>query len=154
MSHIEGYLKLAEPVRIAILASRCNHFVVDSLVAGAMDALKRHGLSESAVDLIHVPGAFELPLAADVIAANRKHQGIVALGAIVRGETPHFEYLAGSCVQSLQAVSVKHGVPIGLGVLTVNTVPQAIERSGAKAGNKGAEAALAVIEMIDLLKKL
>lgn len=148
--NIEGYLKLTEQHRVAILASRFNEFIVKSLMAGAVDALKRHGLPEDHIDIIRVPGAFELPLAAEQAAVSGRYQGLIALGAVIRGATAHFEHVAGTCISGLSQVSLKHSLPIGLGVLTTDTIEQAIERAGTKAGNKGAEAALAVIEMIDL----
>ena len=140
--------------RIVIVAARFNEFVVESLVKGALDCLRRHGAADADIDIVRVPGAYEMPLVVDRIAGSRRADGIVALGAVIRGGTPHFDYVAGECVRGLSAASQKHGVPVGFGVLTVDTIEQAIERAGTKAGNKGEEAALAVIEMINLLRRL
>jgi 6,7-dimethyl-8-ribityllumazine synthase len=140
--------------RLAILCGRFNHFIVESLKNGALDALKRHGVREADIDLIWVPGSFEMPLAASRLAASGRYVGIVALGAVIRGGTPHFEYVAGECTKGLASVSTQYGLPIGFGVLTVDTIEQAIERAGTKAGNKGAEAAMVVLEMINLIERL
>ena len=139
--------------RFAIVASRFNEFIVDSLVKGAVRCLRQHGAADSDIEIIRVPGSFEMPLVVDKIAASRRVDGIIALGAVIRGGTPHFEYVAGECVKGL-ASAQRHGVPIGFGVLTVDTIEQAIERAGTKAGNKGEEATLAVIEMVNLLRRL
>ena len=150
---IEGDL-VARDMRIAIVAARFNEFVVESLVKGTVDCLRRHGASDSDLELVRVPGAYEMPLAVSRVAASRRFDGIIALGAVIRGGTPHFDYVAGECVRGLSAASKEHGVPVGFGVLTVDTIEQAIERAGTKAGNKGEEAALAVVEMISLLRQL
>jgi 6,7-dimethyl-8-ribityllumazine synthase len=149
----EGDL-IARDARYALVASRFNDFVVESLIRGAVDCLRRHGASDADIEIVRVPGSYEMPLAVDRIAASRRADGIIALGAVIRGGTPHFEYVAGECVRGLSAASSKHGVPVGFGVLTVDTIEQAIERAGTKAGNKGEEAALAVIEMVNLLRRL
>lgn len=149
----EGEL-VARDARFTLVATRFNEFIVESLVKGALSALRRHGAADSDIDIVRVPGAFELPLAVDAIAASRRTDGIIALGAVIRGGTPHFEYVAGQCVSGIAAAGSKHGIPVGFGVLTVDTIEQAIERAGTKAGNKGEEAALAVIEMVSLLRKL
>lgn len=138
----------------ALIVGRFNSFVVDSLVSGAIDTLKRHGIKDEQIDIIRVPGAFELPLAAKKIANNGKHDAIIALGAVIRGGTPHFEYVAGECVKGLAHVSLESVIPVAFGVLTVNNIEQAIERSGTKAGNKGAEAALSAMEMVSLIKSI
>ncbi len=140
--------------RFALVATRFNGFVVESLVAGALDALRRHGAADDHVVLVRVPGAYELPVAAKKLAASGRYHGIVALGAVVRGATPHFDYVAGECVKGMGAVALEFGLPVGFGVLTVDTLEQAVERAGTKAGNKGAEAALAVVEMVNLLAAL
>jgi 6,7-dimethyl-8-ribityllumazine synthase len=140
------------PGRFALLASRFNHFIVDHLVAGAQDVLHRHGVNDHDMDLVRVPGAFEMPLAAQRIAATERYDGIIALGAVIRGATPHFDYVAGECTKGLAMVSLQQDIPIGFGVLTVDTIDQAVERAGTKAGNKGAEAALSVLEMVSLLR--
>lgn len=150
---IEGEL-LVRDARITLVASRFNSFVVDSLVRGAVSCLRRHGALDADMELVRVPGAFEMPLAVDKVAAVRRSDGIIALGAVIRGATPHFDHVAGECIRGISAAGRKHAIPVGLGVLTVDTIEQAIERSGTKAGNKGEEAALAVIEMINLLRRL
>ena len=150
---IEGQLTIHD-ARIALLVSRFNSFVVDSLLAGAIDTLVRHGARESDLEIIRVPGAYEMPIAAQRLAASKKYDAIVALGAVIRGGTPHFEYVAGECTKGLSSVSLKYDIPIAFGVLTVDTIEQAIERAGTKAGNKGGEAAMSTIEMINLLREL
>ena len=150
---IEGQLTVHN-ARFCIVVSRWNAFVVESLLAGAVDTLKRHGAQEGDLTIVRLPGAFEMPLVLEKIAAKREHDAIVALGAVIRGGTPHFEYVAGECVKGMAQVTLKHGVPIAFGVLTVDTIEQAIERAGTKAGNKGAEAAASAIEMVNLLRQL
>ncbi|MEL7184856.1 MAG: 6,7-dimethyl-8-ribityllumazine synthase [Pseudomonadota bacterium] len=140
--------------RFAIVASRFNEFIVESLIKGSLHCLRQHGADDSDIEIIRCPGAFEMPLAVEKVAAARRFDGIIALGAVIRGGTPHFDYVAGECVKGVTAVSQKYGVPIGNGVLTVDTIEQAIERAGTKAGNKGEEATLAVIEMVNLLRDL
>lgn len=149
----EGDLVVRD-ARFTIVASRFNDFIVESLIKGAVDCLCRHGANETDIELVRVPGAYEMPLAVDKVASRRNCDGIVALGAVIRGATSHFDYVAGECTSGLAAVSRQHGMPIGIGVLTTDTIEQAIERAGTKAGNKGEEAALAVIEMVNLLRKL
>lgn len=138
--------------KFALVVGRFNSFVVESLLQGAIDALVRQGIPESDIEIYRVPGAFEIPLAVKRIAATKKYDAIVALGAVIRGGTPHFEYVAGECVKGIGAVSLDYGLPVAFGVLTVDSIEQAIERSGTKAGNKGAEAAMSVVEMINLFK--
>jgi 6,7-dimethyl-8-ribityllumazine synthase len=150
---IEGALT-AHNARFCLVVSRWNGFVVESLLAGAIDALKRHGAGEQDITVVRLPGAFEMPLVLERIAAKGEYDAIVALGAVIRGGTPHFEYVAGECVKGMAHVSLKHGVPIAFGVLTVDSIEQAIERAGTKAGNKGAEAAMSAIEMVNLLRQL
>ena len=150
---VEGELVVRD-ARIALLVSRFNAFVVDSLLAGALDVLRRHGADERDLQIVKVPGAYEMPLAAQRLAATKRFDAIIALGAVIRGGTPHFEYVAGECTRGLSAVSLKYDLPVAFGVLTVDTIEQAIERAGTKAGNKGAEAALSAIEMIGLLRGL
>jgi 6,7-dimethyl-8-ribityllumazine synthase len=149
----EGDLN-ARDARFTIVASRFNDFIVESLIKGALSCLRRHGAADSNIDIVRVPGAYEVPLAVDKVAALRRADGIIALGAVIRGATPHFDYVAGECARGVCAASREHGVPVGVGVLTTDTIEQAIERAGTKAGNKGEEAALAVIEMVNLLRKL
>jgi len=139
---------------IAIVASEFNHFIVQQLVEGAIDALRKNGLSEQNISLIWVPGAFELPLAADALARSGRHDAIVALGAVIRGGTPHFEYVAGECATGLSRVGLTHGLPVIFGVLTTDTVDQALERAGSGAGNKGFDTAISALQMIALLDRL
>ncbi len=150
---IEGQLTISN-ARIALLVSRFNSFVVESLLAGAIDTLKRHGAMDRDLEIIRVPGAFEMPIAAQRLAATKKYDAIVALGAVIRGGTPHFEYVAGECTKGLSSVSLNHDIPIAFGVLTVDSIEQAIERAGTKAGNKGGEAAMSIIEMVSLLQEI
>lgn len=150
---IEGDFRSADG-RYALVVARFNSFVVESLLAGALDTLQRHGVSDKDIDIIRVPGAFEMPLAVKKVAERKKHDAIIALGAVIRGGTPHFDYVAGECVKGIAHVSLDIGVPVTFGVLTVDTIEQAIERSGTKAGNKGAEATLSAIEMVSLLKNV
>ena len=150
---IEGGLTVSN-ARFCIVVARWNSFVVDSLESGAIDTLKRHGVSDKEITIVRVPGAFEMPLALDKVAATGKYDGIIALGAVIRGGTPHFEYVAGECVKGMAQVTLNHGIPVAFGVLTVDTIEQAIERAGTKAGNKGAEAAESTIEMVNLLKAI
>jgi 6,7-dimethyl-8-ribityllumazine synthase len=150
---IEGELSIRD-AKIAILASRFNALVVDRLIDGALDQLLRHGAQERHIEIIKVPGAFELPLVAKSVAEAKKVQAMVALGAIIRGETAHFDYVAGPCASGLAAVMMEYQMPIGLGVLTTENMEQALDRAGGKAGNKGADAALAVIEMLSVLKRV
>ncbi len=145
---------IVRDARFAIVAARFNEFIVESLIKGALRCLRQHGAADGEIEIIRVPGAFEMPIAIDKVAATRRFDGIVALGAVIRGGTPHFDYVAGECVKGVTAASQKHGIPIGNGVLTVDTIEQAIERAGTKAGNKGEEATLAVIEMVNLLRRI
>ncbi len=150
---IEGGLTI-QGAQFCIIVSRFNSFVVESLLSGALDALKRHGADDNDIQIVRVPGAFEMPLAAQRIAAKKQFDAIVALGAVIRGGTPHFEYVAGECTKGLANVSAAYDVPVAFGVLTVDTIEQAIERSGTKAGNKGVEAAMSAIEMVNLLRAI
>jgi len=145
---------LVRDARFAILVARFNSFVVESLLSGAIDTLKRHGADDKDLHVVRVPGAFEMPLVAQRLAASKKYDAIIAIGAVIRGGTPHFEYVAGECTKGLASVSMQHDVPVAFGVLTVDSIEQAIERAGTKAGNKGAEAALSAIEMVSLLRRL
>ena len=150
---IEGNL-LVQGGKFCIVASRFNSFIVDQLEAGAIDTLIRHGADKNHIHLIKAPGAFELPMVVQRIAATKKYDAIIALGAVIRGGTPHFEYVAGECVKGIAHVALHYDVPVSFGVLTVDTIEQAIERAGTKAGNKGAEAAMSAIEMVSLFKNL
>lgn len=154
MKTIEGGVML-QSARIAIIVARFNKFINDSLLLGAMDALKRiGGISDDNITVIWVPGAYEIPLAAKMVAKSSKYNGIVALGTIIRGETAHFDYVAGESSSGLLSTSLEFDIPIGFGILTTESIEQAIERAGTKAGNKGAEAALAVIEMLNVVKAI
>lgn len=153
VNRIEGDFN-AVGARLAIVAGRFNSFVVDHLVNGALDCLLRHGARAQDIDVIQAPGAYELPLVVQRVAAKKQHDAIIALGAVIRGGTPHFDYVAGECSKGLASVSLQYDVPVAFGVLTVDTIEQAIERAGTKAGNKGVEAAMSAIEMINLLKGL
>lgn len=153
MNIIEGNFQ-PNPGKYVLLVSRWNSFVVEHLKEGAMDALRRHGVDDSRIDVVYAPGAFELPLVAQKLARSGNYDAIIALGAVIRGGTPHFEHVAGECTKGLAQVSLDSGVPVAFGVLTVDTIEQAIERSGTKAGNKGVEAALTAVEMVSLLGQL
>jgi 6,7-dimethyl-8-ribityllumazine synthase len=145
---------LARDLRFAIVASRFNEFIVESLIRGAIEALERHGASEKQIELIRVPGAFEMPTAVKKLLAERRHDAVIALGAVIRGATPHFQYVAGECASGLARVALETGIPIAFGVLTTDSVEQAVERAGGKNGNKGAQAAVTAIEMANLLRRL
>ncbi len=150
---IEGELTVRN-LRFGIAVARFNSFVVESLLSGAVDAIKRHGGEEKAIEVVRVPGAWELPLVARRMARSGRFDAVIALGAVIRGGTPHFDYVAGECTKGLAQASFECDLPIAFGVLTVDTIEQAIERSGTKAGNKGAEAALSAIEMANLLRQI
>lgn len=140
--------------RIAIAASRFNHFITRQLLDGALDALRRHGIEPGSVTVAWVPGAYELPLAADRLLATGSYDAVIALGAVVRGETPHFDYVAGECSRGLAEVALKYGRPVMFGVLTTDTVEQALERAGAGEGNKGYDVALGALQMVRLIDSL
>lgn len=150
---IEGDL-LARGARFGIVLARFNGFIGEQLLAGALDALARHGADPNSIEVVRVPGAFEMPLALKTLAASGRFDALIALGAVIRGATPHFDYVAGECAKGVAQVSLQHDIPVSFGVLTTETIEQAIERAGTKSGNKGADAALAAIEMANLLKKL
>ncbi len=151
---IEGQLHQGNEGRYAILVGRFNSFVVEALLDGALDTLKRHGVDDSQVTIIRAPGAWELPLVAQKAAKSGNYDAIIALGAVIRGGTPHFDFVAGECAKGLGVVSLDSGLPVIFGVLTTDSIEQSIERSGTKAGNKGADAAITAIEMVNLLKAL
>jgi 6,7-dimethyl-8-ribityllumazine synthase len=140
--------------RYGIAVARFNSFIVDKLLDGALEALQKHGVLDRDITIVRVPGAYELPVAVKKMATSDNYDAIIALGAVIRGGTPHFEYVAGECVKGLSHVSMDSGLPIAFGVLTVDTIEQAIERAGTKAGNKGEEAALTAMEMVSLLRQL
>jgi 6,7-dimethyl-8-ribityllumazine synthase len=150
---IEGNL-LAEGGKYCIIAARFNSFIVEQLENGAIDALVRHGAKKEDITLVKAPGAFELPMVTQRVAASKKYDAIIVLGAVIRGGTPHFDYVAGECVKGIAQVSLQYDIPVSFGVLTVDSIEQAIERAGTKAGNKGAEAALSMIEMVSLFNNL
>lgn len=144
----------AKGLKFAIVASRFNSFISERLLSGALDALARAGAGAESVELVRVPGSWEMPVAAAALARSKRHDAIICLGAVIRGETPHFDYVAGEAAKGLAQVTLDTGVPIAFGVLTTNTLEQAIDRAGAKGGNKGFEAAMTAIEMANLLRKL
>lgn len=150
---VEGNFQNAS-ARYGIAVARFNSFIVDKLLDGALDALSKHGVKERDITIVRVPGAYELPVAVKKMVATEQFDAVIALGAVIRGGTPHFEYVAGECVKGLSQVSMESGLPIAFGVLTVDTIEQAIERAGTKAGNKGEEAAVTAIEMVSLLRQL
>ena len=150
---LEGEPRAAD-LRIALVASRFNAEVVDRLVAGAVEALAAQGADPAGFELVRVPGAFDLPPVVRRIAESGRYDAVVALGAVIRGETPHFEYVASECAAGLARVASETGVPVAFGVLTTDTIEQAIERAGTKAGNKGADAAITAIELANLLRKI
>ncbi len=150
---IEGDFNTSN-ANFAIVISRFNGFIVDSLEAGALDCLQRHGVPKSSITRIKVPGAFELPLATKKAAMAGQYDAIIALGAVIRGSTPHFDYVCNECSRGLSQVSLDHEIPVAFGVLTVDDLEQAIERAGTKAGNKGADAAMTALEMVSLLRKI
>jgi 6,7-dimethyl-8-ribityllumazine synthase len=138
----------------ALVVGRWNSFVVEHLLEGAIDTLRRHGVGDDQMTIVRAPGAFEIPLVCKKVAAKGGVDAIIALGAVIRGGTPHFEYVAGECTKGLAMVNMEYGIPVAFGVLTVDTIEQAVERSGTKAGNKGEEAAMSALEMVSLLGKL
>ena len=154
MKLIEGQLRVRTDKRVAIVSTRWNHFIVDRLVEGAKDAYSRHG--GNADELIHVlaPGAFELPMVIEQLLASGKFDAVCALGAVIRGSTPHFDYVSAEATKGIATVSLKHKKPVSFGLLTTDTIEQAIERAGTKAGNKGFEAMTVVIEMLDLYAEI
>ena len=150
---IEGEL-LVRDLRFCVVITRFNDFVVEPLLRGALDALKRHGAADKQIEIVRVPGAFDLPVAARKLALSRRYEALIALGAVIRGQTPHFDYVAGECASGLARIALESGVPIAFGVLTTDTMEQAVDRAGGKAGNKGADAALTALEMANLLRRL
>ncbi|HEY4127488.1 MAG TPA: 6,7-dimethyl-8-ribityllumazine synthase [Gammaproteobacteria bacterium] len=150
---IEGG-RSAKGFRIAIVAARFNHFVVEKLLAGAVETLTQAGISAQDLDIIRVPGAYEIPLTARKLAASKNYEAVITLGAVIRGGTPHFDYVAGECARGVSQAARDSGIPVIFGVLTCDTLEQATERAGGAHGNKGADSALAAIEMADLMRKL
>lgn len=141
-------------MRFGVVLARFNAFIGERLLEGAVDTLLRHGAEAGSITVTRVPGAFEIPLAVKAMAAAKQYDAILALGAVIRGETPHFDYVAGECAKGLSQVGMQFDIPVAFGVLTVDTVAQAIERAGTKAGNKGVDAAMSAIEMVNVLRKL
>ena len=154
MQTLEGHLTAGAGVKVAIVLSRFNELIGKNLLDGALDALRRHGVTEEDITIVRVPGAFEIPLAAQELAQTKRWDAIVCLGAVIRGQTSHYDFVAGQMAAGIAQVSLTTGVPVGFGVLTTETVEQAADRAGAKAGNKGTDVVLAVLEMVDLLKKI
>ena len=150
---LEGNLT-AQGLGFAIVASRFNEFITARLLDGALDALRRHGAEESRITVVRVPGSFEIPLVAKQLAASGQYQGVICLGTVIRGATPHFEYIASEVAKGVAMASLDTGVPIAFGVLTTDSIEQAVERAGTKAGNKGFDAACTAIEMANLLREL
>ncbi len=149
----EGNLSAAG-IKLAIIVSRFNGFITDRLLAGALDALRRSGGVEADIEIVRVPGSWELPVTARALARSKRFEGIICLSAVIRGDTPHFDYVAGEAARGLGVLATETGVPIAFGVLTCNTVEQAIDRAGVKAGNKGFDAAMTAIEMANLLRQV
>lgn len=154
IKEIQGNLYDNNQTNIAIVVGRFNSFVVESLVDGAVDTLTRHGVNRENITIIRVPGAWELPLIAQRAAESEKYDAIIALGAVIRGGTPHFDYVAGECAKGLGVVSLDYNLPVAFGILTTDSIEQAIERSGTKAGNKGSDAAMTALEMVSVLNQL
>jgi len=155
MSHQETLGHWVAPKgKVAIIASRFNHLVVDALLQGAKEGLERHGVQASQIHVVQTPGAFEIPLIAKKLAETNRYQGIIALGAVIRGATSHYDFVAGECASGISRVMLETGVPIAFGVLTTDTLEQALERAGTKAGNKGLDAAFTLLEMISLIESL
>ena len=153
MHIIEGGLS-APSAHFAIVVGRFNSFITEPLLHGALDVLKRSGVPESDITIVRVPGAWEIPVVVQALAKAGKHNAIICLGAVIRGDTPHFDYVAGQSAAGIAKLALDHGMPIVNGILTTNTVEQAIDRAGAKSGNKGSDAAVTAIEMVDLLKQV
>ena len=154
MKIIEGNLRLNGTEKVAIINGRFNHIITDRLVEGAQDAFKRHGGNDDNLELILVPGACEIPFALEKALSSGKYDAVCCVGAVIRGATPHFDYISAEATKGIATVGIKHGVPVSNGVLTTDTIEQAIERAGSKAGNKGAEAMVTIIEMLDLYNEM
>ncbi|MDQ4146417.1 MAG: 6,7-dimethyl-8-ribityllumazine synthase [Pseudomonadota bacterium] len=153
VSCVEGDLRI-DNVRFGVLATRFNSFIVDHLITGALNTLRRHGVEDNLIEVVRVPGAFELPLVAKTMARRGSYDALIALGCVIRGATPHFEFIAGECARGLSRVAFEFDIPVAFGVLTTDTLEQAIERAGSKAGNKGVDAACTALEMVSLLRGL
>ena len=153
MNVLEGKLT-AKGIKVAIVAARFNEFITSKLLSGALDCLKRHEAADEDITVVWVPGAFEVPVAAKKLAAAKKYDAIICLGAVIRGATPHFDYVCAEASKGIAAVSMEYGLPVAFGILTTENIQQAIERAGTKAGNKGADCALTAIEMVNLFKQI
>ncbi len=151
---ISGTMSLADSARIGVIVGRFNGFIVDQLETACLETLARSAVAEKDITLVKVPGAFEMPVVAKKLASESKCDAVIALGAVIRGSTPHFEYVSGTCASGLSAVATETGVPVVFGVLTVDTIEQAIERAGTKAGNKGIDAAQTAVEMISVMRQI
>jgi len=154
MNIIEGQMRLKGDERVAIINGRFNHIITDRLVEGAQDAFKRHGGNEDNLDLILVPGAFEIPFALKKALASGKYDAVCCVGAVIRGATPHFDYISAEATKGIATAAMEFGLPVSNGVLTTDSIEQAIERAGSKVGNKGAEAMLTIVEMLDLYSEM
>ncbi|MEA3353020.1 MAG: 6,7-dimethyl-8-ribityllumazine synthase [Campylobacterota bacterium] len=154
MKIIEGQMRLNGNEKVAIINGRFNHIITDRLVEGAQDAFKRHGGNVENLDLILVPGAFEIPFALTKALESGKYDAVCCVGAVIRGATPHFDYISAEATKGIATATMKHGIPVSNGVLTTDTIEQAIERAGSKVGNKGAEAMTTIIEMLDLYAEM
>ena len=154
MKIVEGNLSVDKSKKVAIINARFNHFITDRLVEGAQDSFKRHGGNDENLDLILVPGAFEIPFALQRALESGKYDAICCVGAVIRGSTPHFDYISAEATKGIASATMNHSIPVSNGVLTTNTIEQAIERAGSKAGNKGAEAMTTIIEMLDLYAQM
>lgn len=154
IQYLEGTFEAPTGAKFAIVVARFNHFITDRLLEGTLDGLKRHGIAEDRITVARTPGSWELPLAVRRLAATKKFDAVIALGAVIRGSTPHFDYVAGECAKGCASVMMETNVPVIFGVLTTDTIEQAVERAGTKAGNKGWDAALAAIEMVSLERAL
>ena len=154
VNKFEGQLVVSKDDKFSIVISRFNDFIGNKLLSGALDTLKRHGAEEENIDIFYVPGAFEIPVVCQKLSSKKKYSAIIALGAIIKGSTPHFDYVSAELSKGIAQVSLNSGVPVAFGVLTTDNIEQAIERAGTKAGNKGSDAALSAIEMANLLKNI
>jgi 6,7-dimethyl-8-ribityllumazine synthase len=153
IDRIEGNID-AKGLKFAIIVARFNSFITERLLEGALDAIRRTGGSQSDAEIIMVPGSWEMPVVAGELLRAKRHDGIICLGAVIRGETPHFDYVAGNAASALSSLAAQNGIPVTFGILTTNTVEQAVDRAGAKSGNKGYDAAITAIEMANLLRRL
>ncbi len=154
VNKIEGTYSVEKQTRIGIIVSRWNSFITERLLEGAVDTLRRHGVDDSQIEAVYCPGSFEIPLVAAKLAETGKYNALICLGVVIRGATPHFDYVAGATTRGITDVMLKYQLPIGFGVLTTDSIEQAVERAGTKAGNKGGEAAMTILEMISLSEQI